>query len=288
MSHFFISYRRTDQEGRYLAHMIFRELRGRYGEESIFLDVDSRSPGLSFAAKVESALNRTDVVLVIIGPTWLASLTERRDDSRDWVRFEVAQSLKRPHLPVVPVCSPGVSIPQPHQLPEDLRELAWRDGVSLDPFQDFDSHLIRLLGDLERVLDSLREGKTALRLARIQLITVLHTVATSARAQLISVLTRRIRELQRPALPLQIETSSAAVEAAPELRRIALQTSQVHPPTRNAPTFPVEPPARRLDGMDRDAAEGPLTPLNYVSILIALLILFGAVLLLLSTGQPAG
>jgi hypothetical protein len=71
MPHFFISYRRSDQEGQYLAHMIFRELRQRYGAESTFLDVDSRSPGLSFPAKVERALRVTDVVLVIIGPLWL-------------------------------------------------------------------------------------------------------------------------------------------------------------------------------------------------------------------------
>src|SRR5262245_8746840 len=108
MPHFFISYRRTDQEARYLSHMIFRELRYRYGDQSVFLDVDARSPGLSFPMKVESALNRTDAVLVIIGPTWLQSINERIDDSRDWVRFEVAHSLKRSYLPVVPICCPGV------------------------------------------------------------------------------------------------------------------------------------------------------------------------------------
>src|SRR4051812_348175 len=141
MPHFFISYRRSDQDGKFLAHMIFRELRRRYGEQSVFLDVDSRSPGLSFPAKVDQALNVTDVVLVIIGPAWLKLLTERPEDSRDWVRYEVAESLKRSWLPVVPVCLAGVEIPRPHQLPEELKELGWRDGVILDPFQDFDSHL---------------------------------------------------------------------------------------------------------------------------------------------------
>lgn len=159
MPNFFISYRRSDQEGQYLAHMMFRELRRRYGDESAFLDVDSRSPGLSFPAKVEQALKVTDVVLVIIGPEWLRQLSERLGDSRDWVRYEIAESLKRSGMPVVPVCRSGVEMPRPHQLPEDLKDLGWRDGVTLDPFQDFDAQMARLLSDLETVLERLRREK---------------------------------------------------------------------------------------------------------------------------------
>ena len=81
-----------------LAHMIFRELRHKYGEGSAFLDVDSRSPGLSFPAKVATALSNSDAVLVIIGPTWITELDARKNDSRDWVRYEVAESLKRAHF----------------------------------------------------------------------------------------------------------------------------------------------------------------------------------------------
>jgi len=173
MPNFFISYRRSDQEGQYLAHMIFRELRRRYGEQSVFLDVDSRSPGLSFPMKVEQALRVTDVVLVIIGPTWLQLLTERLEDSRDWVRYEVAESLKRSWLPVVPVCKAGVEMPRPHQLPEDLKDLGWRDGVTLDPFQDFDSQLARLLSDVEHVLEMTRREKEKLHLARRKVIALL-------------------------------------------------------------------------------------------------------------------
>jgi len=197
MPHFFISYRRSDQEGRYLAHMIFRELRVRYGESSVFLDVDSRSPGLSFPMKVDAALNRTDVVLVIIGPAWLNLLNERREDSRDWVRYEISQSLKRSWLPVVPICTPGVDIPQPHQLPEELKDLGWRDGIILDPFQDFDSHLNRLLSDLERVLETLREEKELMRLLRLKLVTLLNGERERVVQGLLSLLTRRVHYLQR-------------------------------------------------------------------------------------------
>jgi hypothetical protein len=171
MPYFFISYRRSDQEGRYLAHMIFRELRARYGEHSVFLDVDSLSPGLSFPAKVNRALDQTDVVLVIIGSAWMRILTERISDSTDWVRYEIAQSLRRTWLPVVPILGPGVEIPRADQLPDDLKDLAWRDGITLDPFQDFDSHLNRFIINIERVLIDVEEEEGRLHALRPDLVT---------------------------------------------------------------------------------------------------------------------
>lgn len=166
MPRFFLSYRRNDTEGAFLAHMIFRDLRYRYGKGSAFLDVDSRSPGLSFPAKVASALSQSDAVLVLIGPTWLSELKSRQNEQRDWVRYEIAESLKRPYLPVVPICRAGVRLPLPDELPPDLADLAWRDGISLDPFVDFDSHLSRLLADLERIITDLSEQRKADEVAR--------------------------------------------------------------------------------------------------------------------------
>lgn len=161
MPNFFISYRRRDQSGMIMANMICRELRARYGEKSIFLDVDSRTPGLSFPVKVERALKATDVVLVVIGPDWLRLLNERRGDPRDWVRYEVAESLKRSELPVVPVCLPEVEVPRPDELPKELEDLGWRDGITLDPGPEFDGQLSRLLRDLERLLESAKGAAPA-------------------------------------------------------------------------------------------------------------------------------
>jgi hypothetical protein len=58
-------------------------------------------------------------------------------------------------------------------LPEELKDLGWRDGVTLDPFRDFDTHLARLLSDLERVLEISRLEKQELLLARKRLIAML-------------------------------------------------------------------------------------------------------------------
>lgn len=176
MPRYFLSYRRNDPDGTMLAHMIFRELRHKYGEGSAFLDVDSRSPGLSFQAKVANALAHSDAVLVIIGPAWAKELEARRNDSRDWVRYEVAESLRRPFLPVVPVCRSGVELPRAEQLPPELQDLAWRDGVALDPFSDFDAHFARLLMDLERVTEELREARTRYEAERTGAIRKIATV----------------------------------------------------------------------------------------------------------------
>jgi hypothetical protein len=152
MPTYFISYRRSDTEGAFLAHMIFRELRHQYGEGSAFLDVDSGGPGQSFPDKIEQALGKSDAVFVVIGPDWLKELQARSQDQRDWVRYEVSESLKRSFLPVVPICRLGVAFPREAELPEELAGLAWRDGVAIDPLVDFDSHLARLLGHLTRVV----------------------------------------------------------------------------------------------------------------------------------------
>lgn len=218
--------------------MVFREIRQRYGEGSAFLDVDSRSPGLSFPVKVARALDQSDVVLVFLGPTWLQVLNERRNDPRDWVRYEIAESLRRPDLPVVPVCRAGVEVPSADDLPEEIRELAWRDGVSLDPFLDFDSHVARLFKDLERVFEELaadrkrrveaeeltiRERERATRQAQAD--EALHSEREAQRRnELAEVEAAAERERERHALQTRAENELAAKREAQ--RRIELAEAE--------------------------------------------------------------
>ena len=166
MPNFFISYRRADSDGNILAHMLFRELRHKYPKDLVFLDVDSRSPGLPFSEKVREALDRTDALLVVIGPQWIQLLRERQGESRDWVQYEISEGLRRSGLPVVPVCHTGVRVPAAEELPTALQDLALRDGVTIDPTQDFDSHLNRLLVDLERVIEKRDRTRSHSPLAR--------------------------------------------------------------------------------------------------------------------------
>ncbi|HSS47747.1 MAG TPA: TIR domain-containing protein [Thermoanaerobaculia bacterium] len=237
MPHFFISYRRSDREGNILAHVLFRELRRRYGEDSAFLDVDSRSPGLSFPVKVERALRVTDVVLAIIGPAWLQTLTERLGDSLDWVRYEVAESLKRSELPVVPVCLAGVEMPRSHQLPEELKDLSSRDGVTLDPCEDFESHLARLLSDVEHVLETTRRETEDLRLATAREAASTILAAERAAKERAAVEERETkRVLAEEAAKLAAQEAAVAERAAAQAAKVQKEAEPEPQRAREAPT----------------------------------------------------
>jgi hypothetical protein len=70
----------------------------------------------------------------MIGTNWLdatdGSGGRRLDDPMDFVRLETASALKR-DIPVIPVLVRGASVPHLEDLPEDLKELAFRNAVEL-------------------------------------------------------------------------------------------------------------------------------------------------------------
>jgi hypothetical protein len=74
------------------------------------------------------------VFLSLIGKSWLTAKDtagqRRLDDPADFVRIETGAALKR-DIPVIPVLVQGASTPKPDQLPNDLKELAFRNAVEL-------------------------------------------------------------------------------------------------------------------------------------------------------------
>jgi hypothetical protein len=71
----------------------------------------------------------------------------RLDDPFDFVRLETASALKR-DIPVIPVLVRGATMPRADQLPEDLKELAYRNGAEL-------THA-RWTSDLQLLIKALR------------------------------------------------------------------------------------------------------------------------------------
>jgi hypothetical protein len=128
----FISYRRDDSEGH--AGRLFEDLCERLGRSAVFMDVAGIGPGQDFRRAIEVQVAECGVLLALIGKGWLDSVDEagrrRLDDPRDFVRLETAAALKR-DIPVVPVLVHGARMPRAEQLPEDLRELAYRNAVEL-------------------------------------------------------------------------------------------------------------------------------------------------------------
>src|SRR4051794_15450041 len=128
----FISYRREDTEGH--AGRLFRDLSERFGNDAVFMDVAGIEPGRDFRRVIEQQVASCGVLLAVIGKDWLTTKDEeghrRLDDPIDFVRIETASALKR-NIPVIPVLVHGARMPRPEQLPEDLRELAYRNSVEL-------------------------------------------------------------------------------------------------------------------------------------------------------------
>ena len=145
----FISYRRDDSSG--YAGRLFDHLSAHFGPQHIFMDIDNIEPGEDFRKAIESAVGTCDVVLVMIGRRWVNAADpagqRRLDDPRDWVRVEIATALANPKVRVIPVLVQGAPMPGAHELPEELKELAWRNAIELSDnrFQYDANRLIRLI-----------------------------------------------------------------------------------------------------------------------------------------------
>src|SRR5262245_21679622 len=111
----FISYRRDDTQ--HVAGRLSDRLQQHF---DVFMDVESMDPGVDVDTAIDTAVSGTDVLLVLIGRTWLNSLDDdgnrRLDDPNDYVVREVAGALERATR-VIPVLVDGAEMPERKDLP---------------------------------------------------------------------------------------------------------------------------------------------------------------------------
>jgi hypothetical protein len=147
----FISYRRDDSAD--VTGRIYDRLVQHFGENRVFKDVDSIPIGVDFRKYLRSLVDECDTMLAIVGDDWLMlrdSLGRRRlDDPGDFVRIEIEAALER-DMRIVPVLVEGVTMPRPEDLPESLREFAYRNGVGIRQDPDFHRDMDRLIKALEQ------------------------------------------------------------------------------------------------------------------------------------------
>lgn len=155
----FISYRRIDTS--YAAGRIYDRLVAKFGEDAIFMDVDTLEGGVDFVKVLEDAVQSCDVLIALIGRQWLnikdKDGTRRLDSPEDFVRIEIVTALKR-NIRVIPVLVDGVEIPQPAELPENLRTLARRNALQVN-HHSFNSDVYRLVEHTESALVEAEEKK---------------------------------------------------------------------------------------------------------------------------------
>jgi TIR domain len=172
----FISYRRDDSRG--YAGRLQGDLSRRYSDEHVFRDVEI-PPGADFGEYITGLVDKCNVVLAIIGPSWLDARDregERRiDKPDDWVRLEIERALARDGVEVIPVLVDGARLPPREELPESLLALRRRNAFELsDRRWDYD------VDQLGKHLDTLLRGTSALHVRPADLPTTATVAAAPA------------------------------------------------------------------------------------------------------------
>src|SRR5215467_5807503 len=149
----FISYRREDAEP--WAVLLGEQLSEAFGEDRVFLDLDTLQPG-SWLGQIDVALNQSRVVLVLIGRHWLTITDEaglqRLNQPDDVHRKEIALALSRKGVTVIPVRVEGAAMPHAEDLPIDIRPLCGQQSRELsDSKVKRRVEIQQLFEDIERI-----------------------------------------------------------------------------------------------------------------------------------------
>jgi hypothetical protein len=147
-----ISYRRSDSSA--ITGRIFDRLSHHYGEDSVFMDVDSIPIGIDFRNHIQETLLRTDVIVAVIGANWLGreeAGAVRMDQKTDPVRVEIETALER-RTPIIPVLVDGAKMPAGSELPSELTSFVFLNAAEVATGRDFRNQVDRVIDAIDRLL----------------------------------------------------------------------------------------------------------------------------------------
>ena len=148
----FISYRR--QETAAYAGRLYDRLSEHFGEDRVFMDVDSIAIGVDFTQAIRDAVSGCRILLALIGQDWPAITDDkgrrRIDNPDDFVRVEIETALQR-DIRVVPVLVDGATVPDADELPQSLRPLVRRQALALTHI-GFRAEVSRLVAAVDEVI----------------------------------------------------------------------------------------------------------------------------------------
>ncbi len=164
MPNIVVSYRRDDSL--HITGHIVDRLEQRYGKGCVFWDIDSIPYGVDFRQQRRNLLDRCDVLVAIVGSRWNAADESGAypiTDPTDWVRIEIETALSK-NIPVIPVIVDRARMPKPYELPESMRDFAYRQPAEIDSRRDFDPHIERLIRAIsesveDREIEAKRHGE---------------------------------------------------------------------------------------------------------------------------------
>jgi TIR domain len=112
--------------------------------------------GVDFVEVINEEVAKCDVLLALIGRSWLDAQNEADqrvlDNPDDFVRLEIAAALKR-KIPVIPILVDGAKIPPANRLPEELQGLARRNALDL--------RNASFKADMDRLVQQLKTSKSS-------------------------------------------------------------------------------------------------------------------------------
>lgn len=295
MPKIFISYRRADSDA--IAGRIRDRLASHYGDNSVYMDVDSIPFGQDFRDHVKEALASNEVLIAVVGPRWTGPGKggPRIKAEADPVRFEVETALNA-GIPVIPVLVGGATMPRPSDLPAELAHFSFRNAAPVDSGRDFHLHMDRLIRSMDAILlerstadlsephsDQPTVPDPALAARLDQLMGVLASEAPHPTEEpAVDTGTADALVPPQPAKKLPAATPFPPVAEAPRKPPGESPPSSPEPPTADAPPASPVPPARPVkpDVVGRRRSRWPI-----VAALAACAVIGAVVLLLYRTPQ---
>lgn len=126
MPRIFLSFRKADE--RLIRDRLYQALERRFGAEQVFKSGMTIQPGSDYASVLRRQAAECQVMLVLIGKGWAgespASGQRLLDRADDWVRTEIAISLRAGNTIVPILVGDGVMLPSADELPLDIAHLA--------------------------------------------------------------------------------------------------------------------------------------------------------------------
>jgi TIR domain-containing protein len=157
MSKIVICCRTSDSFG--ISGRIFDCLVKHFGRGSIFLDdlnaTDSQFDWKRFGG-IQDRARQADIVLASVGQYWLNGIQDEDDPVRKIIRTALEAGVV-----VTPVLVNGARMPAAEQLPQDIKNFAFRNATVIDPGPNFDSHVERLIRSIESLVGSTDANKSA-------------------------------------------------------------------------------------------------------------------------------
>jgi TIR domain len=140
----FISYRRADTAQ--AASWISNRLTEHFGQRQVIKDVDPAPYGGNLPQAIGAAVASCDVLVLMIGPHWMAVTGEGLHDPNDYVRVALEAALARGTL-VIPVTIDGARMPMHGELPPSLASMAGQPAfaISMSNFDAESGQLLRIL-----------------------------------------------------------------------------------------------------------------------------------------------